>query len=76
MADFSAGFLASVLVWAMPKMHMAGGLICGDSGGWLNGMRLKGIHTAIKSGMLAAETLFECLLADDFSILELTNGCQ
>jgi electron-transferring-flavoprotein dehydrogenase len=53
--------------WAMPKLSADGLLICGDSGGFLNGARLKGIHLAIKSGMLAAETLFECLLAGDFS---------
>jgi electron-transferring-flavoprotein dehydrogenase len=53
--------------WAMPKLAADGLLLCGDSGGFLNGARLKGIHLGIKSGMLAAETLFECLLADDFS---------
>jgi len=53
--------------WAMPKLSADGLLIAGDSGGFLNGARLKGIHLAIKSGMLAAETLFECLLAQDFS---------
>jgi electron-transferring-flavoprotein dehydrogenase len=53
--------------WAMPKLSADGLLIAGDSGGFLNGARLKGIHLAIKSGMLAAETLFECLLANDFS---------
>ncbi len=53
--------------WAMPKLSADGLLICGDSGGFLNGARLKGIHLAIKSGMMAAETLFECLLAGDFS---------
>jgi electron-transferring-flavoprotein dehydrogenase len=53
--------------WAMPKLSADGLLLCGDSGGFLNGARLKGIHLAIKSGMLAAETLFECLLAGDFS---------
>ena len=53
--------------WAMPKLSADGLLLCGDTGGFLNGARLKGIHTAIKSGMLAAETLFECLLAGDFS---------
>jgi electron-transferring-flavoprotein dehydrogenase len=42
-------------------------LLAGDGGGFLNGARLKGIHLAIKSGMLAAETAFECLLAGDFS---------
>ncbi len=53
--------------WAMPKLSADGLLLAGDSGGFLNGARLKGIHLAIKSGMLAAETLFECLLANDFS---------
>jgi electron-transferring-flavoprotein dehydrogenase len=53
--------------WAMPKLSADGVLLCGDTGGFLNGARLKGIHLAIKSGMLAAETLFECLLAGDFS---------
>jgi electron-transferring-flavoprotein dehydrogenase len=53
--------------WAMPKLAADGLLLCGDTGGFLNGGRLKGIHLAIKSGMLAAETLFECLLSGDFS---------
>jgi electron-transferring-flavoprotein dehydrogenase len=53
--------------WAMPKLSADGLLLCGDTGGFLNGARLKGIHLAMKSGMLAAETLFECLLAEDFS---------
>jgi electron-transferring-flavoprotein dehydrogenase len=53
--------------WAMPRLWADGLLLCGDAGGFLNGARLKGIHLAIKSGMLAAETLFECLLAGDFS---------
>jgi len=53
--------------WAMPKLWADGLLLCGDTGGFLNGARLKGIHLAMKSGMLAAETLFECLLAGDFS---------
>src|SRR5439155_8401018 len=53
--------------WAMPQLSADGVLLCGDTGGFLNGARLKGIHLAIKSGMLAAETLFECLLAGDWS---------
>jgi electron-transferring-flavoprotein dehydrogenase len=53
--------------WAMPKLAADGLLLCGDSGGFLNGARLKGVHLAMKSGMLAAETLFECLKAGDFS---------
>ena len=52
---------------AMPKMYSDGVLIVGDSAGFLNAARLKGIHSAIKSGMLAAETIFEALLAQDYS---------
>ncbi|MEM8995990.1 MAG: electron transfer flavoprotein-ubiquinone oxidoreductase, partial [Acidobacteriota bacterium] len=51
--------------WAMPKNHGDGFLITGDSGGFLNGMKLKGVHIAMKSGMLAAETIFEGLKAGD-----------
>ena len=53
--------------WAMPKLAADGLLLCGDSGGFLNGARLKGIHLAMKSGMLAADTLLDCLIAGDFS---------
>jgi len=53
--------------WAMPRLSADGLLVCGDTAGFLNGARLKGIHLAIQSGILAAETLFECLLAKDFS---------
>jgi electron-transferring-flavoprotein dehydrogenase len=53
--------------WAMPRLHADGVLLAGDTGGFLNGARLKGIHLAIKSGILAAETALECLEAGDFS---------
>ena len=45
----------------MPQLYADGVLLTGDSAGFLNGARLKGIHTAIKSGMLAAETIFDAL---------------
>ena len=47
----------------MPRPYADGLLLTGDSGGFLNGMRLKGIHLAIKSGMLAAETAMDALAA-------------
>src|SRR3989440_507108 len=52
---------------AMPRLYADGVLIVGDSAGFLNAARLKGIHSAMKSGMLAAETIFEALLAQDYS---------
>ena len=42
-------------------------LIAGDAGGFLNSMRLKGIHLAMRTGMLAAETAFDAVRAGDTS---------
>jgi electron-transferring-flavoprotein dehydrogenase len=53
--------------YSMPRSYVDGGLIIGDSASLLNSQRLKGIHTAIKSGMLAAETVYEALCAGDTS---------
>jgi len=50
-------------LFAMPRAYADGLLIVGDSAGFLNGMRLKGIHLGMKSGMLAAETIWEALEA-------------
>jgi electron-transferring-flavoprotein dehydrogenase len=54
--------------YSMPRNYVNGGLIIGDSASLLNSERLKGIHTAIKSGMLAAETIYEALCAQDASV--------
>jgi electron-transferring-flavoprotein dehydrogenase len=53
--------------WAIPPLAGNGWMILGDSAGFLNSQRLKGIHLAIKSGMLAAETAFEALKKSDSS---------
>ena len=53
--------------FAVPKLHCDGALIVGDSGGLVNVRTLKGIHYAMKSGMLAAETAFDAVAADDAS---------
>jgi electron-transferring-flavoprotein dehydrogenase len=59
--------------YSMPRNFVDGGLIIGDSGSFLNSQKLKGIHLAIKSGMLAAETVFDALLAGDTSAAELSS---
>ncbi len=51
--------------WAIPPVAGDGWMILGDSAGFLNSQRLKGIHLAIRSGMLAAETAFEALKKGD-----------
>jgi electron-transferring-flavoprotein dehydrogenase len=53
--------------FALPPLAGNGWMIIGDSAGFLNSQRLKGIHLAIKSGMLAAETAFEALAQSNFS---------
>src|SRR5271155_4955569 len=53
--------------YSMPRNYFDGGLIAGDSAGVVNSQRLKGIHLAIKTGMLAAETIFEALKKEDYS---------
>jgi electron-transferring-flavoprotein dehydrogenase len=53
--------------YSMPRTYVDGGLIIGDSASFLNSQRLKGIHMALKTGMLAAETIFESLRAGDAS---------
>jgi electron-transferring-flavoprotein dehydrogenase len=49
--------------YAIPRNTVDGVLIIGDAGSFLDSQRLKGIHLAMKSGMLAAETIFEALKA-------------
>jgi len=58
---------------AMPKMYADGLLLAGDSAGLVNAERLKGVHLAIKSGMLAAEAVFEALVAKDTSEKQLSS---
>ncbi|MEI7432292.1 MAG: electron transfer flavoprotein-ubiquinone oxidoreductase, partial [Betaproteobacteria bacterium] len=46
---------------SLPKLVFPGGALIGDNAGFLNAARIKGIHGAIKSGMLAAEAAFDAL---------------
>jgi electron-transferring-flavoprotein dehydrogenase len=56
----------------IPRPYLDGALIAGDAGGFLNSMRLKGIHLAMRTGMLAAESAFEAILAGDTSAARLS----
>ena len=53
--------------YTVPKLYAAGALIAGDAAGFMNSARLKGIHLAMRSGMLAAETCFEAIRNGDVS---------
>ena len=52
---------------AIAKLYCDGAMLVGDSAGMLNIMKLAGIHTAMKSGMMAAETIIDGIKAADFS---------
>jgi electron-transferring-flavoprotein dehydrogenase len=53
--------------YSQPELAGDGVLLVGDTAGMMNGMRLKGIHLAIESGMHAAETIYHALVAGDYS---------
>jgi electron-transferring-flavoprotein dehydrogenase len=67
MISFGAKSIPEGGLYAMPKMFTDGCLLIGDAAGFLNSMKLKGIHLAMKSGMLAAETIVEALQKNDFT---------
>ena len=73
MIRYGAKTIAAGGYFAMPRTYHDGVLLTGDCAGFLNSQRLKGIHSAIKSGMLAAETIFQALVARDFSAKQLSH---
>ncbi len=48
---------------SIPRLYFPGGVLLGDSAGFVNVPRIKGSHAAIKSGMMAAEAAFEAIQA-------------
>ena len=58
---------------SLPKLTFPGGLFVGCEAGFLNGAKIKGSHTAMKTGMLAAETIFEALQAGAANTREVSS---
>jgi electron-transferring-flavoprotein dehydrogenase len=58
---------------SLPKMHFPGGLLIGCDAGTLNAVKIKGNHTAMKSGMLAAEAVVEALAMGESAPADLTS---
>ena len=50
---------------SIPKMHFPGGLLVGDDAGTMNFPRIKGTHTAMKSGMIGAESIYEEIIKEE-----------
>jgi electron-transferring-flavoprotein dehydrogenase len=59
-----------------PLVYFNGGMIVGDAANFVNSLRLKGIHLAMRSGMLAAETAFAAVRAGDYSSSKLRRYKQ
>lgn len=58
---------------SIPKLTFPGGMLVGDTAGFLNLPKIKGTHTAMKSGMTAAEAVFACLEESTTSKIEVTG---
>jgi electron-transferring-flavoprotein dehydrogenase len=57
--------------WSFPSsVSPPGAVICGDAAGFVNVPKLKGVHYALRSGMLAAETIYEALRRPDADLSE------
>jgi len=63
--SYGARALSEGGLQSIPKLTFPGGLLIGDTAGFLNVPKIKGTHTAMKSGMTAAEACFDALRADD-----------
>ncbi|HZV54576.1 MAG TPA: electron transfer flavoprotein-ubiquinone oxidoreductase [Rhodocyclaceae bacterium] len=61
--SYGARALTAGGLQALPRLAFPGGALIGDDAGFLNSSRIKGSHTAIKSGMLAAEAVAEAISA-------------
>ena len=53
--------------FSIPKLSVPGGMLVGCAAGFLNVMKIKGTHNAMKSGMVAADTLYKAF-ADEGSV--------
>ncbi|OFW59296.1 MAG: hypothetical protein A2133_05080 [Actinobacteria bacterium RBG_16_64_13] len=59
--------------FSIPKLAFPGGVIIGDGANLFNSQKIKGIDLAMRSGMLAAQTIFEGLVDDDLSDVRLAG---
>ncbi|MBN1865951.1 electron transfer flavoprotein-ubiquinone oxidoreductase [Candidatus Sumerlaeota bacterium] len=65
--EYGAKTLPEGGYFALPRLATDGAVLVGDGAGFVNSMRLKGIHLAMKSGALAADRILNALTAGDFS---------
>ena len=70
---YGARALAKGGLNSLPKMHFPGGLLIGCDAGTMNSVKIKGNHTAMKSGLLAAETVIEALAQGESAPADLVS---
>ena len=58
---------------SLPKMTFPGGMLVGCDAGTMNAAKIKGSHTAMKSGLLAAESLFEALTSEEKPVKDIAS---
>ncbi|CAI3941008.1 electron transfer flavoprotein-ubiquinone oxidoreductase [Commensalibacter papalotli (ex Botero et al. 2024)] len=63
--SYSARALSEGGLQSVPKLSFPGGLLVGDAAGFLNVPKIKGTHTSMKSGMVAAEAIVEALTTQE-----------
>jgi electron-transferring-flavoprotein dehydrogenase len=59
--------------YSLPQLVADGGLLVGDAAGFVNMEKIKGIHYAIRSGMAAADAIFDAIEKNDFSKEKLSS---
>jgi len=62
--SYGARALAEGGIQSLPRLDFPGGALIGDGAGFMNVPKIKGTHTAMKSGMLAAQAAFDAVAAD------------
>jgi electron-transferring-flavoprotein dehydrogenase len=70
---YGAKALSTGGYWALPQAHAPGALLVGDAAGFVDARRMKGIHLAMKTGMLAAESVFAALVSGNQAPLDLAD---
>jgi len=73
---YGARALSEGGIQSIPRLSFPGGVLAGDSAGFLNVPKIKGTHTAMKSGMVAAEAVAEALAADGREAVGYTAGVR
>jgi electron-transferring-flavoprotein dehydrogenase len=71
LVKYGAKCIPTGALYAQPKLYCNGAIILGDGASMLNIMKLAGVHQAMKSGMLAAETIIDAIAKDDFTSVTL-----